>query len=462
MTSDSSHLLNYSFEEIIIFLEYFSTHISVIIFLLLGLITYFSIKKRRTSNSVHIELMKDNELKNIHEPLTLHPSINPALCGGCKSCISVCPEGDILGLVNNKAELLHPTRCLGHGECEQACPIGAIKLVFGTKSRGMNLPRLSSNYETNVKGLYIAGELGGMGLIRNAVKQGTLAAEDAAQNLSKISSVIELDIFIIGSGPAGFSAALTCKSLGLKYKCIEQNTFGGTISNFPRQKILSSKPFVLPLVGKSKFKNNSTNKMDLLNYWNEIREEYSLNISEKQTFLNLDGEDGKFVVKTSQGNYQTKKVILCIGLRGTPRKLGLVNEDLNKVSYDVIEPEQYLKKNIALVGGGNSAIESALLLSDPLLENKVTLIVRKDENQGLAHASLENINKLIEAQKYNYLKIFYSTQVSKIENEKIELISKNQPFELKNDYLFILAGTSMPTKFLQGLGVNIVKKFGES
>ncbi|MBK9323436.1 MAG: 4Fe-4S binding protein [Bdellovibrionaceae bacterium] len=150
---------------------------------LVGLYSLFVMNRRERQQIEAKKLIKKAEKSGLNEPLSLHPEIDPGLCAGCGSCTTVCPEGDILKLVNHKAVLVSPTKCVGHGECERACPFDAIKLVFGTKTRGMEIPRLNANYETNVSGLYIAGELGGMGLIRNAIKQGILATSDAIKKL---------------------------------------------------------------------------------------------------------------------------------------------------------------------------------------------------------------------------------------------------------------------------------------
>ncbi len=182
------------------------------------------------------------------EPMTLHPEIDESLCSGCAACTRVCPEGDIIKMVNHKAVLVSPTKCVGHGECERSCPMEAITLVFGTKTRGMDIPRLSKNYETNVSGLYIAGELGGMGLIRNAIKQGALAARHALLNLPNVKA--DVDLLVVGAGPAGIAASLAAIAEKKSYLCIEQNSFGGTVYNFPRQKIVMSYEFVLPIMGE--------------------------------------------------------------------------------------------------------------------------------------------------------------------------------------------------------------------
>ncbi len=114
------------------------------------------------------------------EPPSLHPVVDPLTCIGCGSCIKACPEQpehEVLGMINGKAQLIGPADCIGHGACRVACPVGAIQLVFGTATRGIDLPRVTPWFESNVPGIFVAGELGGMGLIRNAIEQGRQAIE---------------------------------------------------------------------------------------------------------------------------------------------------------------------------------------------------------------------------------------------------------------------------------------------
>lgn len=397
--------------------------------------------------------------KNLHEPLTLHPEINESLCLGCGDCTQVCPEGDILQLINHKAVLITAAKCVGHGLCEAACPTGAIDLVFGTKKRGMDIPRITSNYETNLPGLYIAGELGGMGLIRNAVKQGQHAAEHALKNI-KGNYDTDYDLLIVGAGPAGFAASLTASKMKCKYLCIDQNSVGGTIYNFPKQKIVMVQPIELPYEGVMKFKNNVVSKEELLEQWMGFIEKYDLNIKERIAFKGITGTDGAFVVTTNKGELSAKKVILAMGVRGSPRKLGLPNEDLPKVAYNLIDPEQYQGKRIAIVGGGNAAVEAAQYLARPQYNNKITLIVRGDEDSGLKRCAEDNKVLLFECVEQGNVQIFYSSKVKEIEEDTILVDKGYGDKRMKNDFLFIFAGAEMPHKFLMSLGITIEKKFG--
>ena len=174
---------------------------------------------------------------NLREPPTLHPIIDPAKCLGCGACVNACPEGDVLGLVSGKSVLIQGANCIGHGACKSACPFDAIELVFGTAKRGVSIPALTEEFETTVPGVFVAGELGGMGLIKNAITQGVQAVSGVMRFLNSHNDKGEgVDLCIVGAGPAGMAAALEAKSQGLSSIILEQaDSLGGTVANFPRR-----------------------------------------------------------------------------------------------------------------------------------------------------------------------------------------------------------------------------------
>ena len=213
------------------------------------------------------------------EPPTLHPEIDHRLCIGCTNCVAACPEQgshQVLGMIRKKAHLVGPTNCIGHGACKAVCPVNAITLVFGTAKRGVDIPFINPDFQTNVPGIFIAGELGGMGLIRNAVEQGRQAMVSIA-DLVKPPHQNTLDVVIVGAGPAGFSATLSATELRLKHVTVEQEELGGTVAHFPRRKLVMTQPADLPIVGKMPF--TEVQKETLIDYWREVEQKTGIIIS---------------------------------------------------------------------------------------------------------------------------------------------------------------------------------------
>ncbi|HEY6868998.1 MAG TPA: 4Fe-4S dicluster domain-containing protein, partial [Novosphingobium sp.] len=217
----------------------------------------------------HKAVLEDNVRAGLMEPNTLHPVIDPARCLGCAACARACPEKSIIGIIDGKAALVEPTMCVGHGACAAACPTQAITLVFGTETRGVDIPLLSPEFETTVPGIYIAGELGGMGLIKNAIEQGRQAIGHAASAARRIGGDPQaLDVVIVGCGPAGLAASLGAMERKLRFVTLDQSTLGGTVAHFPRGKVVMTAPATLPLVGQVKF--GEVSKERLLAFWDKV------------------------------------------------------------------------------------------------------------------------------------------------------------------------------------------------
>jgi thioredoxin reductase (NADPH) len=386
-------------------------------------------------------------------PVTLHPQIDISSCIGCASCVKVCPE-NVLGIVYGRAAVISGMKCVGHSLCAEVCPVGAITLRFGSPTHGMEIPYYDNDHQTNVEGLYVAGELGGIGLIKNAVTQSIKAIEHIAR---KNTSPLAYDVVVVGAGPAGMTAALASHSKKLRYIVLEQDSIGGTIFHYPRQKLILTSPVVLPLHGTVKVSEIS--KEELLQMWQSIVAGFKLNILTGQKVDSLEKVPGGFSVKANGKEYTTTNVVLAVGRRGSPRKLGVPGEDLSKISYQLIDAKAYHHKQLLVVGGGDSAVEAAIGLATQS-SNVVTISYRRESFVRLKEKNEQRLEELIRSKKINVL---FNSNVTGIKPQSVVIAGADgKTTEMPNDFVFIFAGGEAPTELLKKIGVRMREGQGEA
>ncbi|VAX29500.1 Thioredoxin reductase [hydrothermal vent metagenome] len=418
-------------------------------------IFYIYIHKQKKESKIVEEKIKKAKKMGTYEPVSLHPVVDINSCIGSGACIAACPEKDVLGIRNGKATTINASRCIGHSACFIACPVGAISLHIGTEQRGVQIPHVNPNFETTIPGIFIAGEIGGMGLIKNAVEQGKQAVENLTKTLDR-KETAEYDLIIVGSGPAGISASLQAKKNGLKFLTLEQDSLGGTVFTYPRSKIVMTSPMDLPLYGRLKLVE--TTKSELLDVWVNVLKSNEITIRENEKVNEIQKFYNTFKVISSKNKYTTKKVLLAIGRRGTPRKLGVPGEGKEKVAYRLLEPELIHNKNILVVGGGDSAVEAAMILSDE--NNNVTLSYRKGDFTRIKPKNMERINEKIES---NLINMLFNSTVTRILDDSVELkINNEETINIDNELVYIFIGGELPTKFLEHVGIKISMKHGEA
>lgn len=414
------------------------------------------VRRRRAREVRDAAALEERKARGAHLARSLHPVIDPDICIGSLSCLRACPEGDILGIVEGAARLVHADHCIGHGRCAAECPVGAIKLVFGSAERGIDLPEVDAFFESSRPGVHIVGELGGMGLIKNAIVQGV----ECAERLGEVAPRGGRPVLVVGAGPAGIGTALGLKARDVPFRVLEQGSLGGSVFHYPRRKVAMTERVDLPLVGK--FGKKTISKEELLAAWTRILSRTGIQIEEGVKVTGIEGEDGDFRVQTERGGkaeaLAASKVVLAIGRRGTPRRLGVPGEELPKVVYGLTDPEQYEGSKVMVVGGGDSALEAAMQIAEETRAD-VTLSYRGAELARCRDANRKKFQAMVAGKRIRSL---LPSQVTQVLPEQVKLDYDGKRAKIANDFVIVSIGGEAPTEFLGKVGVSMRRYHGEA
>lgn len=418
--------------------------VTIVLVLLIVLPYFLKSRKKRKADSINrAEAVRLGADKAVAQ----HPQIDELTCIGCGACVAACPEGSVLGIVGGKAVIINGLKCVGHGLCAEACPVEGITVGLGDLSKRDDIPMMDEHSQTNIPGVYIAGELGGLALIKNAISQGEKVVNHIAASIKPSQDNSVADVLIVGAGPAGLSAALTSKKHNLSFKVFDQQGAGGTILQYPRKKLVMTKPVEIPLFGT--LTKPEYLKEELLEIWEKVEKQFGINPFTPEKLIDIKKPNGYFEIISQNKVEKAQTVVLALGRRGTPRKLGVPGEEQSKVMYKLMDAESYTDNHILVVGGGDSAIEAAMGLARQK-GNIVTLSYRKEKFFRIKTRNEQRINEMITAKKIN---VMFESHVKEINKTNVLLFKDEQEINLPNDYVFVFAGGEPPFDLLKKIGI---------
>lgn len=417
-----------------------------------------------------------------------HPVVITERCIGCHACVDACPH-DVLAIVGGVATPVASDQCMEDTSCQVECPVNPKACIVVNTTKKIpprKVPNRDARFMTDVSGCFIVGDVSGTPLIKNATNEGSDCVEhihDELRNGAPAEPKSDVEVVIVGVGPAGLSAAITAQRLGLTYAAIEQDKVLATIEAYPANKYVFFKPETMEPRGGIRPEGAGMQREAILSEWVRAMVKSGVKVSEQESCKSVKrADDGDyFVVQTERGvekekvTYKARRVVLALGLRGTPMRLKVPGEELkvsrdgrteDKVKYKLADPEEYKRKRVIVVGAGNSAVEAAVdlvatrqgdrITFRPDSEiNDVTLVIRSDMKNDLKFGNKQQVYDCIDEGK---IKVFFGTSVKEIRDDEVVLMNARTQ-EVKttvpNDFIFAMIGGDRPTKFLESIGIKI-------
>jgi thioredoxin reductase (NADPH) len=391
-------------------------------------------------------------------PAILVHDINDDRCTGCDACVAVCPT-NVLDLVANKSRVLRFHDCIQCEACMFACPTEALVMFpEGALPPPLKVPEIDDNFQTIVPGQYLIGEVAGKPLVKSAANLGRAVVEHMMAMgmqpgaIGRSDTIV--DVAIIGSGPGGLSAALSCIQKGLSYVVLEkEQMIASTIARYPKGKLVMAEPYDTQNVSFLPVFDSA--KEQLIPIWTELIERVGMRVNKGESVETVArAPDGAFEIRSTVAIYRAQRVVLSIGTRGKPRTLQVPGENLPKI-YNLLEdPDDWRGRSVLVVGGGDSAVEAALALSDS--GAKVMISYR---GKGFGRAAPRNKQTIEQYAAEGRLKAKLGSQVLQFDHDSVTLaLADGSQKRYPNDGAFVLIGADPPIAWLEKMGIRFVER----